>query len=68
MQEMFDLVQLSVEDVSSFFKELQEEQENQILNKLFDLKYLKISETSEDATENILANIVFDSLDLVKNC
>ena len=39
MQEMFDLVQLSVEEVSSFFKELQEGQENKILNKLFDLKY-----------------------------
>ena len=68
MQEMFDLVQLSVEDVSSFFKELQEEQENKILNKLFDLKYSHITETSEEVMEIILANIVFDILDLVKNC
>ena len=67
MQEMFDLVQLSVEDVSSFFKELQEEQENKILNKLFDLKYSHITETSE-VMEIILANIVFDILDLVKSC
>ena len=68
MQEMFDLVQLSGEDISSFFKELQEDQENQILNKLFDLKNLQLSEESDEANEIILANIVFDILDIVQNC
>ena len=68
MPEMFDLVQLVVDDVCNFFKELQEEQENQILNKLFDLNYLQITDASEEVTENILANIIFDILALVKNC
>ena len=68
MFEMFDLVQLAVDDVCNFFKELQEEQENQILNKLFDLNYLQITDASEEVIENMLANIIFDILALVKNC